>query len=670
MDKQERAHIIIANALAMFMVILYSFVRSFHFIHTGRGALVPLFCLIAAITIIVISIAWIVLKNSEFLAFLIPGTILGAVSLFAFITGGTDHFFIVFLGLISISGVYFSLKYFLRFLLFANTLIFISLVIFRFPLEGYNTPMATLYIQWSVVSLCTLIVYLTVRQGVNRYTKANASMDSFLTMMETTPNMVAIVDEHTRVKYISNELAKFANIERAELVAYRPFLDLFNNPDMMDMMTSVLDNDLDSGDTAKAIIDGEERYYKVISVHLETAEKGRMIDITDVTPIMVARYQAESASTAKSDFLSKMSHEIRTPMNAIIGMTNIARNIDDPQRKEECLIKIDTASKHLLGLINDILDVSKIEADKFELYYHAFDFRKMIHNTINVVSVRSEEKKQKLIINLDECLPKFIISDELRLTQVITNLISNAVKFTPEGGTIRIKVTCGVTPNTLRIDVSDNGIGMTEEQQLRLFSAFEQADASTTRKFGGTGLGLAISKRIVEMMGGKIWIESKLGEGTSSIFTFTFKEIEYEPALEENEEFLEASLPSFSGVNILIAEDVEINREIIAALLEETEISIDFAENGMMAVSMFKENPDKYSLILMDIQMPEMDGFDATKSIRALDLEKAKTIPILAMTANVFKEDVEKCIDAGMNDHLGKPVNINEIIKAFNNYLQ
>jgi len=495
-------------------------------------------------------------------------------------------------------------------------------------------------------------------------------MDSFLTMLETTPNIVAIVDEQNRVKYISKSLANFANIERAELVAYRPFLDLFNNPDMMDMMTSVLNNDLDSGDTAKAIIDGEERYYKVISVPLETAEKGRLIDITDVTPIMIARYQAESASTAKSDFLSKMSHEIRTPMNAIIGMTNIARNVDDPKRKEDALIKIDAASKHLLGLINDILDVSKIEADKFELYYHTFDFRKMIHNTINVISVHSEEKSQKLIINLDECLPQYIICDELKLTQVITNLISNAVKFTPEGGTVRFNATCGVTPNTLRIDISDNGIGISEEQQLRLFNAFEQADVSTTRKFGGTGLGLAISKRIVEMMGGQIWIESKLGVGTSSIFTFTFEEAEYEPALDEAEEILADTYPiRFRGTNILIAEDVDINREIIEAILDETEISIDFALNGLEVVSMFKESPDKYSLILMDIQMPEMDGFDATKAIRALDLEKAKTIPIVAMTANVFKEDIEKCLSVGMNDHLGKPVDINELIKVLKHYL-
>jgi len=538
-------------------------------------------------------------------------------------------------------------------------------------LEGSSTPISDLYIQWLVVGLCTLIVYLTVRQGANRYSKANVSMDSFLTMLETTPNMVAIVDEQNRVKYISKELANLANIERAELVAYRPFLDLFNNPDMADMMTSVLNNDLDSGDTAKAIIDGEERYYKVISVPLETADKGRLIDITDVTPIMVARYQAESASTAKSDFLSNMSHEIRTPMNAIIGMTNIARNVDEPERKEDALIKIEVASKHLLGLINDILDVSKIEADKFELYYHAFDLRKMIHNTINVISVRSEEKKQKLIINLDGCLPRHIVSDELRLTQVITNLLSNAVKFTPEGGTVRFNATCGIAPNTLRIDISDNGIGISEAQQLRLFSAFEQADASTTRKFGGTGLGLAICKRIVEMMGGQIWIESKVDEGTSSIFTFTFKEAKYEPVTDEDEEPVTASdLPTFRGINILIAEDVDINREIIAALLEDTEVSIDFAVNGLEAVSKFKENSGKYSLILMDIQMPEMDGFNATRAIRALGFAEAETIPIVAMTANVFKEDIEKCLKAGMNAHLGKPVDINEIFKVFRHYFQ
>jgi len=487
-------------------------------------------------------------------------------------------------------------------------------------------------------------------------------------MLDATPNIVAIGDEQNRVKYISKPLATLANISSASLATYRPVLDLFANPDMVEMITAVLDDEMKSGDTAKVVINGEDRYYNVVFVPMETAEKGRLIDITDVTPIMTARYQAESASAAKSEFLSNMSHEIRTPINAIIGMTKIARKTDDPGRKEDSLIKIDGASRHLLGLINDILDVSKIEADKLEIDMHSFDFTKMIGDTISVISIRSDEKRQKLITTMDDSVPRFIVGDELKLKQVITNLLSNAVKFTPDGGRITISVKKD-SMNKVRVEVADSGIGISKEQQTRLFTAFEQADASTTRKFGGTGLGLAISKRIVEMMGGNIWVESNPGEGSKFIITFMFEEGAENSLVEMEDTPASVDLTSLHGKSILIAEDIEINREIMAALLEETGLIIDFAVNGAEVVSIFSANPGKYDLIFMDVQMPEMDGHSATRAIRAIDLEEAKTIPIIALTANVFTDDIEHCLNAGMNGHLGKPVDFDAMIEVLTQYL-
>ena len=407
---------------------------------------------------------------------------------------------------------------------------------------------------------------------------------------------------------------------------------------------------------------------------------GILVDMHDITEIVITKELAEQASLAKGDFLSHMSHEMRTPMNAIIGMTGIAKNSNDPEKKEYCLDKIEGASKHLLGVINDILDMSKIEANKFELDFNPFVFKKMLTNITNVLNFRVEEKQQHLIINVDDNIPATIVGDELRLTQVITNLMTNAVKFTPDGGTITLTahdLPAGDGAHTLQIAVADNGIGISEEQKSRLFTSFVQADGGTTRKYGGTGLGLAISKRIVEMMGGQIWIESTIGVGSKFIFTIAYEKGELKqdpdaykadagPGGEPSD--IEKSF-NYSGHTILIAEDIDINREIIATILEETGISIDFAENGMEAVTMFKEHPHKYSLILMDIQMPFMDGYDATRKIRAEGYAEAAAIPIVAMTASVFREDVEKCLESGMNDHLGKPVDTGDLFDKLEKYL-
>jgi CheY-like chemotaxis protein/anti-sigma regulatory factor (Ser/Thr protein kinase) len=433
-----------------------------------------------------------------------------------------------------------------------------------------------------------------------------------------------------------------------------------------------------------------------------------------------------------------------------------------------------------------------------------FELEKMLRRVVNVVNFRIDEKHQRFSVQIDHAIPRMLIGDDQRIAQVITNLLGNAVKFTPEGGVISLTVRLAEKTDdicTLQISVSDSGIGITPKQQTKLFQSFEQAESSTTRKYGGTGLGLAISKNIVEMMGGTISVKSEPGKG--STFTFTiqairgkedkqerlldvnlkdvrmlavdddadilsyFREITQmfglscdtaangEEALELMEQkggyhiyFIDWKMPGIDGVQlarkikaqesenaivtmisaaewstiakeakaagvdkflskplfpstivevineclgvskqqveeshtadingifagrrILLAEDVEINREIVQTLLEPTQLEIDCAENGAEAVRMFAKNPDKYDLIFMDVQMPEMDGYDATQHIRLLDIPKAKTIPIIAMTANVFREDIEKCLACGMNNHVGKPLDFQEVMNRLHSYL-
>ena len=391
-------------------------------------------------------------------------------------------------------------------------------------------------------------------------------------------------------------------------------------------------------------------------------------DVTQLCSITkeleAALEKTQAASVAKSRFLSNMSHEIRTPMNAITGMAAIGKSAPDAERKNYAFEKIEGASAYLLKVLNDILDMSKIEANKFELFLTEFNFEQLVGSVVDIMGFSADEKQQKLIVNVDQQIPACLIGDDQRLAQVMTNLLSNAVKFTPENGSITLDAYC-VGENddicTVRVDVTDTGIGINEEQQGRVFSSFEQAENSTSREYGGTGLGLPISRRIVRLMGGDIWAEPGLEQGAKFSFTVPLKR--GNSNLAENARVAEQPVIDLTGRRILLAEDVDINREIVMSLLAGTGLEIDCAANGKEAVSMFSRQPDRYDLVLMDVQMPEMDGFEATRQIRALDAPKAKAIPIIAMTANVFKEDVEQCMDAGMNDHIGKPLNFEQLLE-------
>ena len=389
--------------------------------------------------------------------------------------------------------------------------------------------------------------------------------------------------------------------------------------------------------------------------------------------LVIAKEEAMASANAKSAFLANMSHEIRTPMNAIIGMTTIAKNANSLEKTNECLGKISVAAQHLLGIINDILDMSKIEAQKFELAYDEFDFEKMVENICTMTTNRVEEKCQIFELECDESIPKNLVGDELRFSQVITNLLSNAVKFTPEHGTVRLEFKQIVDRGDaveLEVTVTDTGIGISPEQKTNLFNAFEQADRGISRRFGGTGLGLVISKNIVELMGGKIVMKSELGKGSRFSFSVQLSKGTGKEMAGEHVNDVQGDVYNFTGKHLLVVEDVDINREIIMSLLEGTNIEIDCAENGQIACEMVANNPGKYHLIFMDIHMPIMDGYTATKQLRDMEKDNEFPVPIIAMTANAFKEDIEKCKDCGMNDHIAKPVDLNLVLRKMHKHLK
>jgi CheY-like chemotaxis protein len=371
-----------------------------------------------------------------------------------------------------------------------------------------------------------------------------------------------------------------------------------------------------------------------------------------------------------------MSHEIRTPINAIIGMSAIAHQTNDPARIQYALGQINVAAEHLLGIINDVLDMSKIEANKLEVSLEPVAVVDILAQALSVNRLRMEEKHQVFQQTVATDVPPCIMTDRQRLAQVLANLLSNAHKFTPEGGHITLTVAALKTVNhicTLQFSVRDDGIGITPEQQARLFGAFEQADNSISRKYGGTGLGLAISKRIIQSLGGDIRIESVQGSGSDFIFTIAAEIVELQAAPDAEAPNEDGQTPdlqpgAFAGRRILLVEDIDVNREIVHALLEETGVSIEDAENGECAVAAYSSNPTGFALIFMDIHMPTMDGYEATRRIRAIE-QPGSRIPIIAMTANVFREDIEKCMDAGMDAHVGKPINLSELLAVMQKYL-
>lgn len=373
-----------------------------------------------------------------------------------------------------------------------------------------------------------------------------------------------------------------------------------------------------------------------------------------------AEKKAEAANIAKSDFLSRMSHDIRTPLNGIIGMTYLAQQQENPSKTADYLSKIDTSSKFLLSLVNDVLDMSKVESQKMELHLEPYPFKDFNAYLDAVIRPLCKEKNQTFNLDVSHIEGYTPLVDVSHLNRVYFNLLSNAVKYTPEGGTITLKIREEqMSADHIRFTVSviDNGIGMSSEFQQHLFEPFVQENRNDNSKMRGTGLGLAIVKKTVEAMGGTITVHSEAGKGSDFTFAVTSPCVKAVDTAEIQENLSADEANDLTGRHILLCEDHPLNQEIAKTLLEEKKMIVQVAENGQKGLDMFGQAPVGYfDCILMDVRMPVMDGIEATRRIRALDRADAKTVPILAMTADAFLDDIQKCLNIGMDGHIAKPI--------------
>ena len=448
------------------------------------------------------------------------------------------------------------------------------------------------------------------------------------------------------------------------------FLNIFSK----DKIMAIVKRDGSFTTKHRLILDGVPVYVSMKITLLEDEDGKHLVIGTNNIDAQMKREQefqqkmSDARNKAKNDFLANMSHDIRTPMNAIVGYTNIANsNLDDHEVVRDSLAKIGSSSHFLLSLINDVLDMSKIESGMMKLNEAPCDLLKILYRIEDITSLQAKKKNLNTDYNKEGIVHTHVIADELRIEQILINIVTNAIKYTPDGKDVELKAEeLGVTEEgkiRYRFSIKDTGIGISEDYLPHIFDSFTREQNTTINRIQGTGLGLAITARVVEQMSGTIDVESKLNEGSTFTVVLDLKPTELEEKVEEESEEID-----ISGHKILVVEDNDINAEIAMMILQQSGLEVERAKDGLEGLEMVKEN--HYAAVLMDIQMPVMNGYESSGAIRNLDGEYFKKLPIIAISANAYDEDVKNCLEAGMNAHIAKPFDPDGLLKTLDKFIR
>jgi PAS domain S-box-containing protein len=633
-------------------------------------------------------------------AFSIPFTLFMASTAKSFLTGDYGNYFSICLAISCLGAMYFNRRELLR-LLFISNLVIAGQILVRVPMyrveygleNGLKVGMNTFEVMygWFIYLIGSVAAYLVTTFAEGKNDEAKKAQDSLVGSLSSTPEPMLLLDSLNKVAYISNSFMKMIGMEHASLAKGRSVFDLIKDQTLRDLFYELLSKGESFQTTREIILDGQQYYFEIVVSKLANDSKGYFVNIINITPVMKAKFEAEAASQSKSAFLATMSHEIRTPLNAIIGLSDIELQKELPEDTRVNMEKINGSGGNLLSIINDILDISKIETGNLNLIPVDYDMPSLVNDTIQLNVVRIGSKRIIFKLGIEETIPMRLFGDELRIKQILNNLLSNAFKYTDEGEvTLTISWKKREEDAWITFAIQDSGQGIREKDIPKLFSEYSQLDARANRNIEGTGLGLSITKNLVLLMNGKIGVESEHGKG--SVFTvqipqriidgtpigekvarnlesFRFKEV-------YNSQNLSLVRSYMPYGKVLVVDDVETNLDVAKGLLLPYGLSIDTASSGLEAIEKIKkagesDEASRYDAIFMDHMMPGMDGMEAVRIIRnELSGNYGKTVPIIALTANALTGNERMFLANGFTAFISKPIDVMHLDSALNTWIR